>query len=90
MSNYEKQSRGVFYKTSFTQDDFKKISFKRNVRKDLLFPKLIKPVRDKLIPLNKKKNDNLMTLLQWVPAIYQNYYKELPDSSLQETDEDYE
>lgn len=63
-----------FYKTSFDQDDFKEVSYKRKKREDLHFYDDLLPLRiGRLLPIKKLKFDNLMNLLQWVDARHHDF-----------------
>lgn len=77
-----KEELGIIrYKTSFTQADFMKVSFKRNIRKNLEFSNdVIKPLNgeNELLPINKAKYDNLMVQMQWIDPHNQEFYKRIP------------
>lgn len=76
----EKKNLGVFkYKVNF-EDNFKECDLRRNRRKELILPDILPAVREDMKPISSQKYRDLMTLLQWIPRSYHNYFKSLPHS----------
>lgn len=80
----KKSDLGVlYYKTDFKETEFKSINLnrnKRNVNKKSIIgiPNIIPQVRSISKLINTLKFKNLQTLLQWIPPIYHDYFKNLP------------
>lgn len=71
----------LFYKTHFKENEFKSVDLKRFKRKPINIDVNIKPVRRSLRPISTLKNENLQTLIKWVPPlIFHQFYKDLPYS----------
>lgn len=85
----KKDNLGVlYYKTDFNETEFNTINLNRNKRinvnnKSIIdIPNIIPQVRSTLKPINTLKFQNLQTLLQWIPPIYHDYFKNLPHAEI--------
>ncbi|CAF4946988.1 unnamed protein product [Pieris macdunnoughi] len=79
---FRKEHMGsMFYKTSFQDEMFSEVSFIRNKRKGFSMP-TPKPIRDTLRPISKLKYNDLQKSLQWIPSMFHDFYKNLPNGDV--------
>lgn len=81
----KKENLGLLnYKTDFNETEFKTIYLNQNKKKVnnsiIDIPYIIPQVRSTLKPIKTLKFQNIQTLLQWIPPIYHDYFKNLSHS----------
>ncbi|KAJ8721081.1 hypothetical protein PYW08_006846 [Mythimna loreyi] len=72
----QEQPGTLFYKTNFSAQ-FSEISLVRNLSKGIQFPSDLPNVREEAKPISSAKYKDLITLLEWVPAEFHDYYRNL-------------
>lgn len=78
----------IYYKTDFTQENFKTVNLKRKQRKESIdCPRELPAIRNTPKGVPKKKHDHLMILLQWVPLQFHDFYRNIPVSGRDEEDD---
>lgn len=70
----------LYYKTSF-DGEFKKINLNRNVRRDGVLPSALPLINTKPRSINLEKYRDLQTALKWVPTVFHQFYKDIPNAS---------
>ncbi|KAJ8873553.1 hypothetical protein PR048_024371, partial [Dryococelus australis] len=79
---FEKETPGrLLFQTCFRDSNFQVIDLRRNARENLQLPDEIPAVRKSVRPLETTKYRDLMTLLQYIPSHFRDYYKNLPHTS---------
>lgn len=84
----KKEAPGIlYYKTRFEETNFKSVNFNRNAR-SVKSKTSLKVITGQLLAVDKKKHDNLQELLQWVPTIYHDFYKNIKVKNNDNSDPD--
>lgn len=68
----------VYYKTNFSEDNFKKVDLKRNKRIGLTMPEILPLLRTTRKKISNEKFRDIQTLMQWVPEEYKAYFESIP------------
>ncbi|CAH1996412.1 unnamed protein product [Acanthoscelides obtectus] len=84
-----KQDPGILYKkTDILQEYFKMVNMNRFSRKPIELPLELCSPRQTPKGFSKKKHDNLLVLLQWIPEAFNDFYKNIPVLGQQGDDDD--
>nr|CAH7748079.1 unnamed protein product [Callosobruchus chinensis] len=78
----------LYYKTEILQDDYKMVNMNRSPRRMIELPLEIYPLRTSSKGISTKKYGHLITLLQWVPDQFHDFYKNMTVVAQQGDDDD--
>nr|CAI5833596.1 unnamed protein product [Callosobruchus analis] len=78
----------LYYKTEILQDGYKMVNMNRSPRSIIELPVELHPIRTTSKGISIKKYNHLITLLEWVPMQFHDFYKNMTVVAQQEDDDD--